>query len=474
MNVKLEKYIFKKICVAVSGGKDSMALLDYLYNNSKAYCIEICALNCDHGIRGEQSERDSLFVSQWCREHSIPLVFFKANGFKSEEDARRWRLMCYKFAATPHDIIKDVAPFDGATFIEFYNCNASWGGADCIATAHHLNDNAETVLFNLARGSSLSGLKGICDMTFTGEGGAKYSIVRPLIECSRGDIDEYIQHNNIPYVVDESNLTDDYTRNYIRHNVLPALENAVPGATKAIYRFSRIAADDEEYFSYLLKDIISGDSKYGYKIQDCNERVVFKRAAARVINVYKRKDYTAEQIERLYNLQLAENGKKFEFLGLTAFKENGRIVIVDDKLFKCNNVSQKFREFLTGQCDDYCGQFIKVCASLEMANMLTQTHNGLPFKILQFDASRIPDDAEVRFMQSGDRFEKFGGGTKNLGDYMTDKKIPARLRGLIPIIAHGNNVLLVGGVEISKKIMVTPNSDNVKYIVCADYVQLSK
>ena len=116
MNVNLQKYTNLKICVAVSGGRDSMALLHYLNAHAAEYNITLTALNCDHGMRGETSARDSAFVAGYCEKAGIPLSSFVA-GKKptSENDARSWRFGCY--------------------LKESQNC-------DCVATAHHLNDNA--------------------------------------------------------------------------------------------------------------------------------------------------------------------------------------------------------------------------------------------------------------------------------------------------------------------------------------------
>lgn len=226
MKVNLAPYAGKKICVAVSGGRDSMALLHYIKVHGGEFGITLSALNCDHGIRGEASERDSAFVAAYCGSNGIELHFFKAEAgsFKSENDARLWRLCCY-------------------------NKVLNAGKADLIATAHHLNDNAETVLFNLARGSALSGLTGITDVPVLG-------LIRPLIGCSRAEIDGYIEENKIPFMSDETNFTDDYTRNRLRRNVLPALEEAVHGAAESIYRFSRLAAEDEEYFDRQVSGVL--------------------------------------------------------------------------------------------------------------------------------------------------------------------------------------------------------------------------
>ena len=197
MNAELESYRGLKICAAVSGGKDSVALLHYIYNHAQEYGITLSAVNCDHAIR-ENSACDSEFVKNLCNSWGIPLFTFRREGQfdKSEACAREWRLSCY------------------ATALEK-------AGADVIATAHHLNDNAETVLFNLARGSSVSGLEGITDGTVTLSDGKSFKIIHPLLSSTRAEIDEYISKNNLAYVEDETNFTDDYTRNSIRNYVLP-------------------------------------------------------------------------------------------------------------------------------------------------------------------------------------------------------------------------------------------------------------
>lgn len=419
-------YANKRICVAVSGGKDSMALLHYLNAHGGEYGITLSALNCDHGIRGEASGRDSAFVAAYCGGNGVNLRFFKAEKgqFRSENDARQWRQSCY-------------------------NTVLNEGKADLIATAHHLNDNAETVLFNLARGTALSGMTGICDVPARG-------LVRPFINCTREEIDAYINENNIPFVTDESNLTDDYTRNKIRHNVLPALEDAVRGAAGNIFRFSRLAAEDEEYFDRLLSSVIVRRPNCGYLIKRCEERVIFRRAAQKTVAFYfNKKDYTAEHLNRLFGLQFAENGKKFEFLGLTAIKEEGGVAIVEES----GNAGGEtpFKDSLKS---DGVYEF---CGNAELA---------FAVKTLRFDIDKIPDTAVIRFKREGDRFTKFGGGTKSLSDYLTDKKVPQSLRASLPLVCDGSEVLIVGGVEISDKVKVDESTAKQGVFVCADPFKL--
>ena len=449
MNINLEKYSRLKICVAVSGGRDSMALLHYLHAHAAKYAITLTALNCDHGMRGETSARDSAFVADYCQKHGIPLSRYVAGKkLKDEGDARAWRFFeCY--------------------LKEAQNC-------DCIATAHHLNDNAETMLFNLARGSALAGMEGITDEDFGVLAGKPFKLIRPLIACTRAEIDEYIAANSIPYVDDETNFKTDYTRNKIRHNVLPALEQAVPGAAKAIYRFSRLAAEDEEYFERQANALISRRERYGDYIAHCREKVIFRRAALLVIaRRHQKKDYTSEHLERLYNLQFAENGKKFEFLNLTAFKEDGGICIVDDTPLHGEDDGAPYESFYRRLAGSYCGQIAAVCPECELDGYMKDIrhrHADTAFKVLRYDGGKIPEGATVRFMRPGDMFTKFGGGTKKLGDWFTDKKIPIRLRKTIPILCDGSDVLIVFGMEISDKIKVDGGTKDKMCAIAADYI----
>lgn len=418
--ITLSKYAGKRICVAVSGGKDSMALLHFLKTRGQQYDVTVCALNCNHKMRPTTSDRDSTFVKDYCAAQNIPLIYseWETNAKKTERSAREWRLECYERALRESN-------------------------ADFIATAHHMNDNAETVLFNLARGSSLSGLTGICD------GG---HIIRPLIGCTRAQIDAYILENNVPFVEDETNFTDDYTRNKIRHYVLPELEKAVPEATKAIYRFSRLAMEDEQYFENVIAErglITMRDG--GVLIKPCKEKVIFRRAVVKVVKeVFKRKDYTLATADRLYDLQFAGNGKRFEFLGLTAFCENGGIVIAENgETLPTQIPFNVLTEYSFGQYK------------------LLFTNCPPDGKALKFDSDKVPTQAVIRTMKAGDKFTKFGGGTKSLGDWFTDKKIPVRLRGEIPLVADGEDILIVCGYEISDNVKVTKNTHNILYALCA-------
>lgn len=136
-------------------------------------------------------------------------------------------------------------------------------------------------------------------------------------------------------------------------------------------------------------------------------------------------------------------------MGLTAYGADGKVVITRSAV---TNAEIPFTLF---KGDNFCGQKL--------------AFSGTGEKVLKFDADTIPKTAVIRFKRDGDKFKKFGGGTKNLGDYFTDKKIPLWVRGRVPLIADGSEILAVCGVEISDKIKITENTKNTAYIISCDY-----
>jgi len=217
----------ERVLCAASGGADSMCLLHLVWSEK----YDVTCAHFEHGIRGEESLRDARFVEAWCVEHGIPFVlghgdapvYAKKNGLSLEEAARKLRY-------------------------DFLYKTAEACGADRILTAHNLDDNAETLLFNFIRGSGTAGLCGIPQN--------RGKLLRPLLHVSRAEIEAYLRDNEIPHVVDSSNESDDYTRNLIRHRVMPLLKEINPRFPEAAERTARLAERDEMYFEALAQDYI--------------------------------------------------------------------------------------------------------------------------------------------------------------------------------------------------------------------------
>ncbi len=418
MNVNLQKFIGKgeTIAVALSGGSDSMALLHYLNEQSKILPFNLLALNVEHGIRGENSKSDSKFVKEYCEKNNIPLLCYAVDALKRanedkltlEQSARVLRYECFYDALSKNK-------------------------CDKIATAHHKKDNAESVLLNLFRGTGLKGLVGINE-------NFENKIIRPFLSLEKQEIDDYIAKNNIPFVTDESNFCDDYKRNYVRLNVLPIIEKAFPDYQNKIYALSSIAKEEDEYLDKLASEKVCGEKSVCKITLPC-EKVLFNRAV--IIALKKlgiKKDWTKTHVELCYGLTEKENGAKLNLLcGVNAIKEYDKICFYVDE--KIDGVEIPFKE---GEFD-FNGA--RIC--VEKAYPPLDLKNGL-----YIDGDKVPDDAVIREKNDGDIFTKFGGGTKSLGDYLTDKKIPLRIRDTLPIIAYENVVYAIFGVAISELIKV--------------------
>ena len=207
------------VLCAVSGGRDSMVMLHLLSALGAEGGFRIAAAHFNHRLR-PTADRDEAFVRDWCRERNIPLTcgagyvadFAAREGLGVEDAARKLRYAFLESAA------RDM-------------------GADHIATAHHREDNAETVLLHLLRGTGLQGLGGIAP--------ARGAIVRPLLETSRAEIDAYAARNSVPYVEDESNRDTRFTRNRLRLEVLPLLEELSPGCGGRIAAAAELLREED-------------------------------------------------------------------------------------------------------------------------------------------------------------------------------------------------------------------------------------
>lgn len=219
-----------RVIACLSGGADSVCLLRVLSELSGELHISLSAVHVNHCLRGEESDRDMRFCEELCKRLNIPLRVFHVDvtgycenhGTSTEEGARILRYNAFEEEAD------------------------RLGGAK-IATAHNRSDNCETVVFNLARGTGIKGLRGIPP--------TRDDIIRPLIRVTREEIEGYLGELGQEYVTDSTNLTEDYSRNIIRHRVIPVLSGINSGFGRAVTRLSESAAEDEEYFEELIKNI---------------------------------------------------------------------------------------------------------------------------------------------------------------------------------------------------------------------------
>ena len=215
------------VVVGVSGGADSVALLHALHSLKQELGITVFACHVNHNLRGEESKRDEQFVHDLCDGKNIPVRFYsidiKADKHESvEERARKLRYECFE---------KLCSELDAK-----------------LATAHTASDNAETVFLNILRGTGTKGLGGIPPV--------RGNIIRPLLRCTRDDIEGYCKDNGLEYVTDSSNLSDDYTRNKLRHRIIPLLREFNPSLFEAVSRMTSAVYDDN-----LLLEKIAAEAK---------------------------------------------------------------------------------------------------------------------------------------------------------------------------------------------------------------------
>ncbi len=418
--VDLQSYRGIRVCVAVSGGVDSVSLLHLFHANAEKLGITLSALTCEHGIRGEQSLRDLHFVEKLCGEWDIPLSVFRADIPARAKQSGR-------------GLEKEGRAFRYACFQEIINA----GKADAVATAHHKDDYAETVLFRLARGTSLAGLAAIRE---------RQGIIRPLLNVTRAEIEDYAARHELRFVTDESNADTRFTRNAIRGNVLPALEKAVNGASEHLVEFALRAQEDEEYLQSLALQSVTRDGA-GYRVSLALPRPVFSRACLHVMRELGcTHDYTGANVREIEKLKDLQSGREVCLPnGLKAVREG-------DTAYFYAPVSQTLAPMPFEACEFSFG-------GAEYAVSFEKREGAL-----RADFNAFPQDSQIRTRREGDIFTPFGGGKQTLKEYLTKKKIPARVGKILPVVAHGNEVLAVFGVEISEQVKITKQTEQAIYL----------
>ena len=436
MQIDLSKFLApnQTVAVAVSGGVDSVALLYYMLSQAEKYHIKIVAVNVEHGIRGQASKDDTNFVESLCAKLGVKLYKYsvdsllkaKSDKLSLEEAARILRYDCF------FDLI-------------------SKGCCDKVATAHHLSDNFESVILNLFRGTGLKGVSGI-------ESNYNDKIIRPFLSVSKHQIQVYAKAQNLSFVTDQTNFDDDYTRNNIRLNLTPIIKQIFPEAEKSVYRFSEIAKAENQYIEEQSQKALTLYDDCAEIALPLHDALICRCA----INAFKhlgiKKDWEKVHIDAVCALKSAKNGTTLELKNnVCAVKEYQKIVI-----YKSFNATAKELPFSLGNLT-----FTKYQLNVQAVNSQVDLKDGF-----YADLDKIPNSAVIRTKKDGDKFTKFGGGSKSLGDFLTDKKVPLRIRNNLPLVADGKEILFIFGIAISDKIKVTENTEKIiKFTIEENYEQ---
>lgn len=424
--MKIEENLFTKgltVGVALSGGRDSAVLFHYLHSARDRLGVNIVAVNVEHGIR-ESSKRESDLLIEYCKKIDVPIRVYRVN--------------------VPEYARENKKTIEQSARILRYDCfekSIKSGFCDLIATAHHGDDDAETVLMRIFRGTGVRGLGGISER--------RGNIVRPMLNVSREEIDEYCKENDIKYFDDETNSDTKYTRNFIRHEVLPLVKSRYPGVVEALLRIADTAKADEEHFRKIIRDKLVSLSYggVGIKCEDLSdEAVAFRLITEAFSYLGVNADVEERHIGLIIGLSSTENGVTLDMpYFVRATKEYDLIVLdreeaKDERIIEIKEIPFSFN-------------FSGVDFTMEEVNKMEK--NGLYLDLEEVKGSVI------RTRREGDTFKRFGGGRKSLGDYFTDIKLPIRLRDKVPVIAKDNEILAVFGVEISDTVKITDKTKKI-------------
>ena len=315
---------------------------------------------------------------------------------------------------------------------------------DKIALGHHMQDQAETILLNIFRGA---GLSGACGMEYIRDS----VYIRPLLDTSKTEIKAYVGANDIPFVEDETNLQNDYSRNYIRNMVMPLIRSKWSNIEANLCNFGAICRQDDAYISSQIDEralIVQDNAVKIYTNYFVNSPSVVNRMillALKKIGVTSNIERKHLNIIRDMAIE-SENGSKISL-------PNGVSVIKEYNFITITNKSVKLKQFSLKLAK---GKFDIPNVGVLEVNLLRKIDIASHQNV--FDKDKVPKEAMWRFRQDGDYFVKFNGGMKSLNEFLIDKKVPARLRDVTPVLAVGSEILVVAGVEISDKVKIDKNT----------------
>lgn len=439
----IERYEMAKpgetILVAVSGGADSIALLHILNNLRARLKINLAVAHLNHCIRGAESDEDQQFVEEVSKSLGIlikigvadVLAISKKEKIGLEEAARRARY-------------------------DFLNKTADELGTEHIAVAHTADDQAETVLMNIIRGCGIDGLRGMVPV--------RGKIIRPLLEVSRNDIIAYLTEEKLRWREDKTNKDVDYTRNRVRHELIPIIEKELnPRFKENILALSKIAAEEADYIFNqsleMLRECVINESIQRIEIDAERLRDIPRALARRCLRIAIERvrgnltDIETSHIEDVLN---ALNDRR-EFHSTMP----GAKVHIDVKNGKTSIYSEieieKFDFEIELQVPGIT-HIPEIKCKIE-CDMIENRQKSASFDEVVLDADRILGKLKVRTWRYGDKIDPVGlTGTKKLQDIFTDKKVTKEERYRKLIVVDDEKILWVASTALSRTVYPTENT----------------
>lgn len=419
----IENYLCKNelikgdgVCLAVSGGADSVAMLLIFCELKNKFKFNISVRHFEHGIRGEESKKDALFVESLCNKLGIPITVGSADvpsyasekGISTEEAAR---ILRYEFLA------KTKMPQ--------------------VATAHNLNDNVETFLFNLARGSGLRGLAGIPREAIIND----KRIIRPMLCAKRADIEKYILEAKQEYCIDSTNSDKEYTRNYIRLEIVPKLCELNSKALEHINSASGVISEACKKENQIADNFIACNHNKEYLdirgLKDLDNFTVTSVLHNWIReNSNSAKDVGAAHIEALRDLIRSETGKKISLPGFVVEKSYNNLYIHPSVKVEPEGIIDKIQ---------YRFNIFSVISSDILSEIPKYSYTKW------FDYDKITNGFCLRLPKDGDYFTINANLEKKpYNRFCIDNKIPKEERQAIPLLTDGSHIIWAIGYRISE------------------------
>lgn len=394
------------ILVAFSGGADSVSLL-YILNSIKEKAgFSLYAAHLNHNLRGEAADNDEAFAREFCEKLGVEL-------FVKKEDVRAY--------AKEHKLSEELAGRE--LRYSFFEQIMREKNISLLATGHHGDDQAETVIMHLMRGSGIDGISGM-----------RYSrdnIIRPLLDVSKDEIFAFCKEEGIGYCTDATNFETDYSRNKVRLELLPKMQEFNPNIAGTISRTARVLADEsdflDEYADGVYKDIVKDNSVELSKLLDLHmaiRRRIVRKMTEKAAET--KKDISYDYVDKTLALvNTGKTGKSINLLSdVTARVEYGNLII--EREYELSDFSYKM-SIGEEQYIDQTGVRIKIC----------EDENG---------DFQLPENGNLilRTRQNGDRVYPLGmNGSKKLKDFFIDEKIPRHERNKSLILTCDGEIVMV-------------------------------
>lgn len=441
----------EKVLVAFSGGADSTALVCVL----KSLGFAVCAAHINHCLRGADADSDQEFVQHFCEKNGIECYVKKVSVKKYAEQNH---LSCEEAGR----VIR----------YEFFNEIAAKNDICKIAVAHNKSDSVETSIFNFIRGASSGGLKGILPVNG--------NIVRPLIECAREEIEEYLSFKNTSFVTDKTNFENEYSRNRIRNIIIKDMEKINPSVINTVFENSKIIAEENDFiFRYVQNKArecvnICDNEVFLNLSKIKNEHIIVKKrlvvyCAQKLISDFRT---SAKNINAIAHLR---HGKKIILVnyGLTISNNYDILQFKVDFLKKSiadvqeNSISSKKSGFMYQIFD---GKSISVKKIFDEINIKFNVSFVKFDEISDFKSAvyicvdSVNEPIYIRSRKDGDKISIASVGRRKIKDIFIDRKIHRELRDKIPIIATSSTVLAIYGITTDKKYFADDKSGRILMI----------